>query len=76
MPHSGELSAKHEENIEKLAGKRLSGGSFSEKRERAIQAAKMLKPTSPSFMAISRHMHRYNLVSLSTRFDFAFQIFV
>ena len=76
MPHSGELSAKHEENIEKLVGKRLSGGMFSEKRERAIQAAKTLKPTSPSFMAISRHMHRHNLVSISTRFDFAFQIFV
>jgi hypothetical protein len=76
MPHSDELSAKHEENIEMLAGKRFFGGSSSEGRERAIQAARMLMPTSPSFMANLRHIHRYNLVSLSTRFDFPFQIFV
>ncbi|XP_059438742.1 B3 domain-containing transcription factor VRN1-like [Corylus avellana] len=69
MSHSDELSAKHEENIETFVGKRFSGGSSSEGRERAIQAgreraiqaARMLKPTCPSFMAISRHMHRYNL---------------
>ncbi|XP_059438961.1 B3 domain-containing transcription factor VRN1-like [Corylus avellana] len=48
-------------NENEMVGKRFSGGSSAEGRERAIQAAKMLKPTSPSFMAIPRHVHRYNL---------------
>jgi hypothetical protein len=54
-------SEEHEENREILVGKRG--------RERAIQAARlMLKPTSPSFMAILRpyHIRQRTLVSLST----------
>jgi hypothetical protein len=76
MPHSDELPAKHEENREMLVGKRFSGESSAEGRERAIEAAKMLKPTSPSFMAIVHPYHISNrarrpLVSLSnsTRCD-------
>ena len=50
-------------------------GSETEKpsrgRKRAIEAARMLKPKSPWFMAILRphhlRVHRSNLVSLSTR---------
>ncbi|KAE8077337.1 hypothetical protein FH972_015909 [Carpinus fangiana] len=60
MPHSDELSAKHEENREMLVGKIFSGESSAEGRERAIEAAKMLKPTSPSFMAIVRPYHISN----------------
>jgi hypothetical protein len=76
MPHSDELPAKHEENREMLVGKRFSGESSAEGRERAIEAAKMLKLTCPSFMAIVRPYHISNrlrrpLVSLSnsTRCD-------
>jgi hypothetical protein len=73
MPHSDELSAKHEENREMLVGKRFSGESSPEGRERAIEAAKMLKPTSPSFMVIVCPYHISNrarrpLVSLSFYF--------
>ncbi|XP_059435271.1 B3 domain-containing transcription factor VRN1-like [Corylus avellana] len=46
MPHSDEL-----------VGKRFCGGSSADGRERAIKAAKMLKPTSPSFMAFVRPYH-------------------
>jgi len=54
-------SEEHEEKREMLVGKRG--------RERAIQAARMLKPTRPWFMAIlrPRHIHQRSfLVSLST----------
>ncbi|XP_059428682.1 B3 domain-containing transcription factor VRN1-like [Corylus avellana] len=57
MSHSDELSAKHEENREMLVGKRFFGESSAEGRERAIEAAKMLKPTNPSFMTFVRPYH-------------------
>jgi hypothetical protein len=52
-------NGKHEENRDMM----------SRGRERAIQAAKMLKPTSPSFMGILRPYHireQRRLVSLSS----------
>ncbi|KAB1199849.1 B3 domain-containing transcription factor VRN1 [Morella rubra] len=65
MSNSDELSAEHEDR-EILVGKRRAGTSskarmaMSRGSKRAIEAAKILKPKSPSFMAIMRHyqIHR------------------
>ncbi|KAB1199847.1 B3 domain-containing protein REM19 [Morella rubra] len=65
MSTSDELSAEPEDR-EILVRKRRAGTSSKAReamargRKRAIEAAKMLKPKSPSFMAIMRfhHIHR------------------
>jgi hypothetical protein len=72
--NSDKQSAKHEVYRGRYVSERFSGTS-SEGRlmmfsgiERVIQAARMFKPESPSFMAILRQHLMYNpiLVSLST----------
>ena len=68
---SDELLTKHEVR-EKFLKKRFSGTSSKKKfkmsrgRERAIQAARMLKPKKPSFIGVLRpnYMQRYIMVSL------------
>ena len=71
MSDTDELLTKREVR-EKFLKKRFSGTSSKKKfkmsrgRERAIQAARMLKPKNPSFVGVLRpnYMQRYIMVSL------------
>ena len=68
MSNLVELPTKHKEVREKLVGKKISGmsskGKFmmSRGKERAIQAARMLKPKNASFVGIM--LPSYYMVSL------------
>ena len=68
MSNSVELPTKHKEVREKLLGKKISGMSskgklmMSRGKERAIQAARMLKPKNASFVGIM--LPSYYMVSL------------